>query len=1147
MYRKWSTLVLLTLVMPFVAFAQNTGKLTGRVTEAATGDGIPGAIVTVVGTTLGAATDIDGNYTILGVPVGSWNIRAEATDFSPLLVQGVEINSGYTRTLNFEMQVGAEVDEVQVVYERPLIQNDAIGTPRVASSEQIQNLPVRGIANVASIQAGVVSTEGSSTLNIRGGRGEEVVYFVDGVKVIGSNVIPQAAIQEQEMLIGNISARYGDAMSGVINITTKTGSSEFFGSAEGITSSGLDSYGYNLASASLGGPIIGSRVGFFMAGEVELQDDANPRALGQLVIRDDARARLAAAPMGFVATSSTGGRTFIPLPASVASGTGVPVNGNTVVVRNGVITLSDGSTIAVPAGVDTTSVRLTLEQLANYLTADDFETRASIPGNGARNYSFTGNVTAQVLQSARLRLGGRYRQGQFEDYVSRLDVFLNPDGFRQNDRQDIQGFATWTQYLSDKTFFQVQGDYSRYTGENYDQRFGKNLDDLLRYGDISESAYAELLGYKSIGTTQTINGQTYAQLVNTYDDAPSIQTEVIGSLVTPIGGRVRGYSKFHNEQLRFSGNASTQLGINQLEFGAEFERRTNRSWSIDPRQLANYVYDNCTSGVCIPNAYAIDSTSAGKDTVRVERYSDLPANVLDIFVSNVGYNIFGTEFVDDEDLDAYADSYRFKDASAYNVAPYKPIYYGGYVQNKIEFKDIVLNLGLRLDVFDNNVKVLSDPYARLPIQRVSDLSGSGTNGLAGYTAPQGTESDWAVYFRQGSNTVIGYRDLDGNFYVPTADGSGVNPAQAADVVLNGAPRNLKDDQGNNILRPISAMYEDYKAQVAFMPRVGVSFPISDRALFFARYGVVSQRPTTNSFASIATLASSGGSILNNSLKPQKTTEYEIGFRQRLGERQAVTMSGFMRQIDNLISRRDILNAFPSVYESYQNVDFGTVKGFELGYDMRRTRNLEINANYTLSFAQGTGSGADATATITWVDETPPNFISPLSYDQRHRFNVSADYRYGRGEGPMVFGTRLLENFGVNLLMQGGSGLPYTAITSPFAINASRATNPTGGINSDRMPGYVRLDLRVDRRFYVGTRSSLTAFLWVQNLLDSDRVQNVYRATGLGNDDGYLATAEGQTAISSGVPIYETLYQGRVASPFNYGIPRLTRLGLRFNF
>ena len=114
------------------------------------------------------------------------------------------------------------------------------GVPKIVSAEEIVSLPVRGAADVAKIQAGVVSKEGSETLNIRGGRGTEVTFFVDGVKVVGRSGsaigVPQSAIQEQEMIIGSINARYGDAMSGIINITTKSGSPNFFGSLEGITS-----------------------------------------------------------------------------------------------------------------------------------------------------------------------------------------------------------------------------------------------------------------------------------------------------------------------------------------------------------------------------------------------------------------------------------------------------------------------------------------------------------------------------------------------------------------------------------------------------------------------------------------------------------------------------------------------------------------------------------------------------------------------------------------------------------------------------------------------------------------------------------------------------------------------------------------------
>ncbi|MGB1374997.1 MAG: carboxypeptidase regulatory-like domain-containing protein, partial [Rhodothermales bacterium] len=212
------------LATPALVLAQNTGKISGVVTDADTGDSIPGAQVVVVGTTLGAITDVDGNYFIIGVPVGAYDVQTRFVGYQEQTVSGVQISSGYTQEINFALREGVELGEIVVEYERPLIQKDAVGVPKIVDAEEIVNLPVRGAAAVASIQAGVVSEEGSGTLNVRGGRGSEVTYYIDGVKVVGTAALPQSAVQEQEMIIGNISARYGDAMSGIISITTKSGS-----------------------------------------------------------------------------------------------------------------------------------------------------------------------------------------------------------------------------------------------------------------------------------------------------------------------------------------------------------------------------------------------------------------------------------------------------------------------------------------------------------------------------------------------------------------------------------------------------------------------------------------------------------------------------------------------------------------------------------------------------------------------------------------------------------------------------------------------------------------------------------------------------------------------------------------------------------
>ncbi len=1148
MLRKWGALVLLLLAMPILAYAQNTGKLAGRVTDGSTGDGLPGATVVIEGTTLGTATDVDGNYFIIGVPVGSYTVQASFVGFQTETVVGVDISSGYTQELNFELSPGVELDEIVVEYERPLIQKDAIGVPKIVDSEEIVNLPVRGAAAVASIQAGVVTQEGSDDLNIRGGRDSEVTYYVDGVKVFGTTSLPQSAIQEQEMLIGNINARYGDVMSGVINITTKSGSPNFFGSLEGVTSQSLDDFGYSLVSGTIGGPIIPNKLSFFLAGEFNDQDDSNPRAVGQLYTPDALLDDLRAAP---IALADANGNQIL-LPNSLADGASLAVNDDGTLVTDGsTLNFSDGTSVSIPSNVDLGTLSLLPILRAEFLTADDFEIRKDKRGHASQNLSLTGNLTWNVFQNGRLRVGGRYNTGEFDWGNSSLRVVFAPEMQTIFERDEYQLFATWTQYLSNSTFYQVQVDFSDRKTETYDPRFGTDFDSFLEYGNIDNAAFATLRGYKNLtlvpetrtddhgtpddpsdDTQFVVNIPTYT---NTYKDGagPATNDEVIATLLQVPGGRFNGYEQRHNTQFRLTASATTQIGLHQLEFGAEYEQQTQRRWGINAAALARFVADG--------NPEQIDPNNPDFNPNGYSSYNDIPAFVLDDFVGYWGYDIRGQNEVDDENFAGFINQDINKPEADYNLAPYKPIYYGGYLQDKIEFRDIVLNLGLRVDVWDNNQRVLKDRFSRRPVCQAGDLGGSVgtvdcTGGLPG-GVPGNIGNDFSVFY--SGDDVIGFRDANGTYYNTNGE-----VANAGDILLQGNPRSTSGQITED-------MFEDYEPQVTWMPRIGVSFPVTDQALFFASFGVVSQRPSSRTLATLNALQGTGG-VNNPNLLPEKTTKYELGFRQRLGARSALTISGFVHQIENLIQLREIRGATPSVYSSYENVDFGTVKGLEFGFDLRRTAGFSANLNYTLSFADGTGSGDRTTSTIVWVDETPPNFISPLDFDQRHKFNASMDYRLGSGEGPTIFGAKLLENFGINVLATAGSGFPYTPVVEPFNLaGGARATKPTGSINGARMPWNTRVDLRVDRRFPLGSGASVTAFLWVQNVFDTQATNDVWRFTGVSDTDGFLATPAGARQIAQSPPLFETAYlhRNRGGNTNNnwVGLPRLTRIGARLDF
>ena len=143
-------------------------------------------------------------------------------------------------------------------------------------------------------------------------------------------------------------------------------------------------------------------------------------------------------------------------------------------------------------------------------------------------------------------------------------------------------------------------------------------------------------------------------------------------------------------------------------------------------------------------------------------------------------------------------------------------------------------------------------------------------------------------------------------------------------------------------------FEDYIPQVTIMPRISFNFPISDQAMFYAYYDVLTQRPSGNRMNPLDYLFlayKTTSSVFNPNLKPQKTTNYEIGFKQALSSSSALTINAFYREMRDMIQYTRIPYAFPIEYFTYGNIDFGTVKGLSLAYELRRTKNV-TTVSYT---------------------------------------------------------------------------------------------------------------------------------------------------------------------------------------------------------
>lgn len=222
---------LLVLLIPSFLSAGTTGKIMGKVLDAETKDPLPSVNVIVVGTTMGAATDLNGEYFILNVPAGSYSLRADMMGYKSMLQTDVRVKVDLTTTVDFFLETTVlDVGEtVTVTAERPLIQKDLTGSRTIATGEEMVSAPVEDVNEVVGLTAGV------SGQHFRGGRTGEVRYTLEGISLVdpmdGSfdSDIPLLSLEEMSVETGGMSAEYGNVQSGMVNMVMKEGGPRYTG------------------------------------------------------------------------------------------------------------------------------------------------------------------------------------------------------------------------------------------------------------------------------------------------------------------------------------------------------------------------------------------------------------------------------------------------------------------------------------------------------------------------------------------------------------------------------------------------------------------------------------------------------------------------------------------------------------------------------------------------------------------------------------------------------------------------------------------------------------------------------------------------------------------------------------------------------
>lgn len=416
-------------------FAGTTGKISGKIIDKSTGEVLIGANVLIVGTSMGSSSDVDGNYFILNIPPGEYQVKASMIGYSSVTFEHVKVSVDQTTKIDFELNPESiELENVVVTAEKPIVRKDLTSTEQTVSGEDISMLPLEDVASVVNLQAGVING------HFRGGRSDEVRYLIDGVPVndvySGQSSLSAEvnSIQEVQVLVGTFNAEYGDAQSGVVNQVTKiagekiTGnisaySGDYFSSHKGIFPninhiSPNDVYDLE---GNLSGPVPGveNLLKFFVSGRYNRDQGY---IYGQRIFNPQDSSNFSANNPADWYVGATGDKAYVPM---------------------------------------------------NYSHKLSLQGKLAVNVGGGRGIVFT----------------GLYQDNQYKDYNHLYR--LNPDGDYQKFQKSMLGIASYTLLLSNSAFidFSASGLRAEYKQYVYPDPLDPRYVNPDRKKDVSGSAF----------------------------------------------------------------------------------------------------------------------------------------------------------------------------------------------------------------------------------------------------------------------------------------------------------------------------------------------------------------------------------------------------------------------------------------------------------------------------------------------------------------------------------------------------------------------------------------------------------------------------------------------------------------------------------
>ncbi|MBN2007920.1 TonB-dependent receptor [candidate division KSB1 bacterium] len=992
MFNKTLVLLLIMLI-PSMMFAGVSGKIAGKVNDQENGSALPGANVQVVGTTMGAATNIDGEFFILNVPIGTYAVKVSMMGYQPMIIEGLKVTVDHTTSANFPLSsTVVELGEaVTVTAEREIIQKDMTMSRQVVSGNDIFEAPVASFEAAAQLSVGAVSD------HFRGGRGNETLTMVDGLSIkdpfaayfggaVGVNTgmgvnlnVPEFAIDEMEVLTGGFNAEYGNAQSGVLNLVTKVGGPKHSGTVrfstfapemfnevskkEWFREKDLNLFLIPDFTDSNGVAHRGSELAGLGAEDINLNESQLRNLLRQTFGTDKVGAF-----KGQTAEFSLSGP--VPFVDKLIPGT-------VTYSFNGDYDNNPRRLYEFDRERETGSFqgKLLFKLTPNY--------QLMVSGIG----SFQNDRSASFDESN--GHGGKFPGGYYPGLGT---MYSYKDVQRYRQFRNMMGQLKWTHTLSPNSFYEIsagarRNSFTNRTRDYNDRDADGNTEEFLKWG-------------KKLAPADPSDPNTtwQEQLLYYTDDMKWLWVEADDNVIVDgkpwsggwkwgVPGKSqweeiwyvpRGTSEWLQEWRYITGSN------NELELTPYPVTELNESdVYMIPNQTWKVFGDNVGYSDMVSDVYSLRGDYVNQVTTRhlLKTGFQFEYSRLDQF--NTGFYSLSNFYLDDWEQD--------------------PFDFAVYAQDKIELQGMIVNAGLRFDYYD----------------------------------PNGFVGEKLRY-----------------------PGNLINPVDRSKEVGT-------DDYFNN---PQTA-----KAYYQFSPRLGISHPITENDVLHFTYGHFFQRPEYRYiFENIAyDFEGSYEEMGNPELKPEKTISYELGIEHRFGVDYVIDVTGFYKDVQNLVTQIQAGTAPFTDYWLYTNADYANIRGFEFTIKKMYSKYFSGQINYTYMEAKGRASDPQDGGTFLWRKQLQPKRDEYLDFDQRHTVNFTLNFRLPETWGPAIAGIHPLGDWSLNILTAYGSGLPYTS--------ATRTVVPP--VNDRRLSYTLTTDLKFHKYFKVWKNARTFLFIEGYNIFN----------------------------------------------------------------